>query len=458
MPMLSADVEVSAEIGPDHAQETITSLRAAGLNLKPAPSPNVRPIILICNGICDNDAQRVLEHARRQRGRVLVITMAAAPPSAEQVWRLIEAGAGDVLHWHDAARMPPDTCARLARWQMIDQLADEALSAHGVVGRSPAFLASIRQLVEAAYFTDDSILITGETGTGKELASRLVHALDRKRSGNPLILVDAGAIVPALSGSEFFGHERGAFTGAAVARKGAFAEADGGVIFLDEVGELPPDLQVQLLRVLQEKRYKRVGGNIWHHTDFRLVAATNRDLRVEVQEGRFRRDLYYRLAVWSIELPPLAERGEDILPLAEHFLGRELKAGDAAAPPPVLSPAVRAYLQLRPYPGNIRDLQQLCMQMRGRHVGSPIYTAGDIPQTASAAGSILDWQRGVFEEGIRQAIESGNSLKDITAAAADTAVRLALAGAGTGEASRRLKVTPRAIQLRRQRGGRETPA
>jgi DNA-binding NtrC family response regulator len=122
----------------------------------------------------------------------------------------------------------------------------------------------------------------------------------------------------------------------------------------------------------------------------------------------------------------------------------------APAATPVLSPVVHAYLQLRAYPGNIRDLQQLCIQMRGRHVGSPIYTAGDIPQTASAAGSILDWQRGVFEEGVRQAIESGNSLKDITAAAADTAVRLALAGAGTCEASRRLKVTPRALQLRRK--------
>src|SRR5262249_683962 len=148
----------------------------------------------------------------------------------------------------------------------------------------------------------------GESGTGKELIARLIHDLDSRPGKPPLVVVDCTTIVPGLSGSEFFGHERGAFTGAINTRDGAFALANGGTLFLDEIGELPQPMQAELLRVIQERKYKRVGSNAWQHTDFRLVSATNMDLESGVAKGAFRGDLYYRIAGWVCRTPPLRER------------------------------------------------------------------------------------------------------------------------------------------------------
>jgi transcriptional regulator with GAF, ATPase, and Fis domain len=244
-----------------------------------------------------------------------------------------------------------------------------------MVGGSQVWKLALRQIVEAACYTQEPVPLTGETGTGKELAANLIHSLDARRSKYDLVVLDCTTIVPDLSGSELFGHERGAFTGAISARDGAFAVADRGVLFLDEVGELPLGLQVQLLRVLQERTYKRVGSNSWHATDFRLVCATNRDLQHEVMRGRFRRDLYYRLASWKIHLPPLSERKEDILPLVYHYL----QDGQAEGNRLTLDQAVEAYLVSRSYPGNVRDLKNLTLRLKARSAGSGRITLGDIP-------------------------------------------------------------------------------
>jgi transcriptional regulator with GAF, ATPase, and Fis domain len=190
------------------------------------------------------------------------------------------------------------------------------------------------------------------------------------------VILDCTTIVPELSGSEFFGHERGAFTGAFTSRDGAFALANGGSLFLDEVGELPMGLQSQLLRVVQEHTYKRVGGNVWQHTDFRLICATNRDLLQCVTRGEFRADLYYRIADWVINMPPLRERREDILPLARHFLQKLRHENEL----PILDAPVRDYLLRRDYPGNVRDLRQLVARITFRHVGPGPVTVGDIPE------------------------------------------------------------------------------
>jgi transcriptional regulator with GAF, ATPase, and Fis domain len=446
--MLCAAMEASADVEAQYLGAIGTQLERAGVvAVRSGEAAPDRPLIFVVARFLPEHQARLAEW-RQDRRRVLVLMLIDRPPPATLVWQLIQAGAGDVVHWEAGGRAIAAMRARLGRWHAVDRLVAETVRQQRVIGRSRSFLDTLQSLVEAARFTDDPVLVTGETGTGKELAARLVHALDATRAKRPLTLVDAGAIVPTLSGSEFFGHERGAFTGAQTARDGAFAAAHGGVLFLDEVGELPLDLQVQLLRVIQEKRFKRVGGNTWHDTDFRLVAATNRDLWAEVEAGRFRRDLYYRLAVWTIDLPPLRDRSEDILPLAEHFLATT--NGSSASP--IVTPAVRAYLMERPYPGNIRDLQQLCRQMRGRHVGDTPYSAGDVP-TPPAIGHTGDWHTGSFEQGIRHAIEAGAALKDITSAAAETAVRLALeeGAASTAVAAQRLQVTPRALQLRRRR-------
>jgi transcriptional regulator with GAF, ATPase, and Fis domain len=318
-----------------------------------------------------------------------------------------------------------------------------------LVGTSQAWRCLLRQIIEVARFTDASVLIMGETGTGKELLARLIHELDPRTPKRELALVDCTTIVPELSGSEFFGHERGAFTGAVSPRESAFALADGGTLFLDEVGELPPGLQAQLLRVVQEHTYKRVGGNTWQHADFRLVCATNRDLLAGVKQGEFRSDLYYRIAGWVFKTPPLRERREDILPLAQHFLA-QLHPGKQ---PPDFDVPVRDYLLQRDYPGNVRDLRQLVWRIGHRHVGPGPITAGDIPEDERLVygTAFKDWRSAHFESAIRHALAIGVGLKKISQAAADAAIRIAVAEeeGNLQRAAKRLDVTDRALQLRR---------
>ena len=231
----------------------------------------------------------------------------------------------------------------------------------------------MRDVVEVGFFSDVNVLLCGESGTGKELAAQLIHSLDQRPGKAELVVVDCTTIIPSLSGSELFGHERGAFTGAVAPRDGAFALADGGTLFLDEVGELPLALQAELLRVVQDGAYKRVGSNRWQRSGFRLVCATNRDLSAECEAGRFRTDLFFRLAAATIRMPALRERPQDILCLAERFLAGR----DGAAP--ALSAPVRELLQARGYPGNVRDLKQLMARIGLRHVGPGPVTVGDVP-------------------------------------------------------------------------------
>ncbi len=190
-----------------------------------------------------------------------------------------------------------------------------------------------------------------------------------------MVVLDCSTVVPALSGSEFFGHEKGAFTGAAAARAGAFELADGGTLFLDEVGELPIPLQAELLRVIQEGTFKRVGSNTWRKSRFRLICATNRDLAAERAGGTFRNDFYHRIAGCRLHLPSLRERPEDIMPLFRHFF-REAGPGRDA---PHLEAAVRDLLVGRDYPGNVRDLRSLALRIGHRYLGTGVVTVGDVP-------------------------------------------------------------------------------
>lgn len=293
-------------------------------------------------------------------------------------WPLLRAGASDVLAWDASATPAEDVVRRLRRWAAVDRLVASPLATDNLVGAGAAWQLLLREIVEMAAFGDASVLITGESGTGKELVARLVHALDPRRGDEQLVLLDCTTIVPSLAGSEFFGHEKGVFTGALASRDGAFALADRGTLFLDEVGELTPDLQAELLRVVQEGTYKRVGSNDWRTTGFRLVCATNRELRTEEGERRFRSDLYHRIAAWTCRLPSLRERTEDILPLARHFL-REAGRSDGSPAAEDFDPAVQRLLTERHYPGSIRELRQLVGRMARRHVGTGPISAGDVP-------------------------------------------------------------------------------
>jgi DNA-binding NtrC family response regulator len=217
-------------------------------------------------------------------------------------------------------------------------------------------MAQVRKLVEGVAPSEATVLVMGQSGTGKELIARMVHNLSLRREGS-FIAVHCAALAENLLESELFGHERGAFTGAVSARKGRFELADGGTIFLDEVGEISPSVQVKLLRVLQEREFERVGGTKSISVDVRIIAATNRDLKEEVAAGRYREDLYYRLNVFPIILPPLADRREAILPLAEYFLKKFVVASGKTIDR--FTAEARTAMENYHWPGNVRELQNV---------------------------------------------------------------------------------------------------
>jgi len=224
-----------------------------------------------------------------------------------------------------------------------------------LVGRSLAMVELSKQLGRAAA-SSLNVLITGESGTGKELVARAIHD-NSARAKAPFVTVNAAAIPRELLESELYGHEKGAFTSAAVRHRGKFEQADGGTLFLDEIGELPIELQAKLLRAIQERSIDRVGGERSQPVDVRVIAATNAELERLVQEGRFRGDLYYRLSVLLLHLPPLRDRPEDLLPLAEHFLDRH--AGILVGRRVHLGAGAEAILRAHPWPGNVRELENV---------------------------------------------------------------------------------------------------
>jgi DNA-binding NtrC family response regulator len=268
--------------------------------------------------------------------------------------------------WVGAVRVqsgvvPPNSILKLGKTTLrLGQGEPLTLALHkeqelaGLRGQSPEMRRLMAQLQRAAG-RDASVLLVGESGTGKELCARALHDLGPRRD-KPFVTLDCGALSPTLIASELFGHEKGAFTGADRARTGAFSEAHGGTLFLDEIGELPPPLQTTLLGVLERGRFKRVGGHAEIAVDVRVVSATNRDLRAEVNAGSFRLDLYYRVAVVCLSVPPLREHPDDVPLLVEHFLrecGHNGPVEEVVAPP-----TLQSWMQHR-WPGNVRELRNL---------------------------------------------------------------------------------------------------
>ena len=404
--------------------------------------------VILTEAPASTGAELVRDLGQRRGCRICVVVLSGGESDRRHHWGLLRAGASEVL----SGACEPDSvaalAARLRRWHEVDRLVRSPLVRENLIGTSPVWQGFLRALVEAAVFTEFPILLMGESGTGKELAARLVHSLDPRPDKKDVVILDCTTITPELSGSEFFGHERGAFTGATGPRNGAFALADGGTLFLDEIGELPLSMQAQLLRVVQERQFKRVGGNQWLRTRFRLVCATNRVLHDEVQADRFRADLYYRIATCVLHLPPLRERPDDIIPLARHFLSEATSAN----PPSEIGPAVQQLLQARRYPGNVRELRQLMGRIAARHVGSEV-TVGDIPESEWPEGDLdqVPWTGDAFESAIRHALCLGVKLKDIGQAATETAIRIAVGDedGNLQRAAKRLGVTDRALQMRR---------
>jgi DNA-binding NtrC family response regulator len=341
-----------------HAAEALNGSKAALARLEQAAGEG-KPFDLVVTDLRmpPPDGLALLAEVRRRWPATEVILMTAHGDETTAV-AAMRAGAYDYLK--KDPRVDPDEIqlrierlldARTGRAER-DRLGREveALRAGtlAVIGQSEA-LRQATQLAMKVAPTDATVLIRGESGTGKDLLARALHFAS-PRSAGPWVKVNCGAIPENLLESELFGHEKGAFTGAVARKLGRFEQADGGTIFLDEIGELSPALQVKLLQVLEDKAFVRVGGNETRTVDVRIVAATNRDLEEAVSDGRFREDLFYRLNVFPVALPPLRERRGDLEPLVHHFLGK------AGSPPDKITPEGYRTLAAYPFPGNVREL------------------------------------------------------------------------------------------------------
>ncbi len=371
--LIDDDVFLPAQIRQalSASRAEITSARtgAAGLDHVRSSPPD---LVLLGLRLPDESGFAVYEEIRAIDALLPVIFLASAT-DADSAIEAIRRGACDYLcEPFDARRLQQAVVEALSvaadRGHLADIPSDDAEYDGGgsFIGRSQAIL-EVCKAIGLVSAQDVAVLITGETGTGKEVAARALHR-HSGRAAAPFLALNCAAIPENLLESELFGHERGAFTGADRRSVGKFEQCNGGTILLDEIGDMPPHLQAKILRLLQEQVFQRVGGNENIRTDVRVIAATHRDLRALMAEGKFRADLFYRLAVCTISLPPLRERGDDLLLLAHHFLtryGREL-GRDVRD----IAPEAMAQLCAYPWPGNVRELQsvmkQALLRARGR--------------------------------------------------------------------------------------------
>ncbi len=308
-----------------------------------------------------------------------------------------------------------------------------------LIGVSAA-MRNIQKLIGRAASTATTVLITGESGVGKELVARAIHRHGGRRS-KEFVAINCAAIPEALLESELFGHEKGAFTGAGERRKGLFQAAEGGTLLLDEIGDMAPPLQAKVLRAIDERKVLPVGATRAVPIDLRIIAATHRDLPKLITEGRFRQDLYYRLAVLQIDMPPLRERRDDILPIAEHFLGM------LADPPRVLTPAAAAKLQGHDWPGNARELRN-AIERAVVMTRTPVLDATDLRLTETAPSGRTDT---IADQG-------SCTLGDAVARLEARMIRDSLSGAGgnRAEAARRLGIRRQLLYAKMRQHGIES--
>ena len=345
-------------LNPDFEVEFYTTGKECLNNLHKNPS-----IITLDYSLPDMPGQEVLEQIRKHDPNINVIMVSAQEKIGTAV-ELLKAGAYDyITKDHDTKERLLNSINHARNKQSlireIDHLKKEISEKYefekSIIGSSPS-LKKVFTLLEKAITSTISVSITGETGTGKELIAKAIH-YNSKRKNQPFIAVNIAAIPSELIKSELFGHEKGAFTGALTRRIGKFEEAEGGTIFLDEIGEMEPSLQAKLLRVLQEREVSRIGSNQLIKLDVRIITATHRDLGQEVKEGRFREDLYYRLLGLPIHLPPLRERGNDIILIAKYFLDQFSKENQL--PKFRIQESAQKKLMEYPFPGNIRELKSI---------------------------------------------------------------------------------------------------
>lgn len=327
-------------------------------------SPCCAAVVSLGSHLTDDAVvSRIIPRMRQAGLTVIAHEQGVHSWSLGQRCRVLLAGASCVLDSEETGfsrelrRIMTESIARKTRELAGKGRLHELMRSFGIVGESDAIEVAFRQALRASDFSDLAVLITGESGTGKELMARAIHQLDPKRCTGPFVAINCGAVSSGLAESELFGHSRGAFTGADRDRKGLVRAADGGVLFLDEIGELGSDLQAKLLRVLQDHRITSVGTDHEVRVDVRVIAATNRNLELMMERGQFRVDLFHRLNMLSVHLPPLRDRVADLKPLVDNLLIR-YQAGAALEPCSVDREFIEALAQLD-LPGNVRQLENI---------------------------------------------------------------------------------------------------
>jgi transcriptional regulator with GAF, ATPase, and Fis domain len=377
---------------------------------------------------------------------IIIIVTKNEPASKELITALMLKGIRDIYFWNTEKQFAEYITETINRLDEINGILESPLVKNNLIGNSAKWKKFLTRLIEAALYTGGACLLSGETGSGKELAARLIHTLDSRKNKKDLITVDCTTIVTDLAGSEFFGHEKGAYTNAINSREGAFALANNGTLFLDEIGDLPLTLQAELLRVVQEGSYKKVGSNTWQKTSFRLVSASHKNLHQLAAANAFRYDLFYRISDFEIEVPSLHERAEDIPVLARYFLQQCCGGKDV----PGFDDNLMEVLVNRAYPGNVRELKQLIKRIALRHVNHTKITPGDLPAEEwlkiKSPGTIKETD--TFFTSYQRAILGGAKLKDIKDKAMNDAINAAieLSNGNKSVAAKKLGITVRAIQ------------
>lgn len=375
-------------LNPDFEVEFFTSGKECLNNLHKNPT-----VVTLDYSLSDMPGEKVLNEIRSHDPDISVIIVSAQEKIGTAV-ELLKLGAFDYITKDQDTKDRLINAINHARKKtslirQIDHLKKEISQKYefekSIIGTSPA-IRKVFTLLEKACTTNISVSVSGETGTGKELVAKAIH-YNSRRKNKPFVAVNLAAIPRELLESELFGHEKGAFTGAVSRRVGKFEEADGGTIFLDEIGDMEQSLQTKMLRVLQEREVTRIGGNQVIKLDVRIISATHKDLAEEVKAGRFREDLYYRLLGLPIPLPPLRERGNDVILIARHFVDQFAK--DNQMTPFKISADAQAKLLQYPFPGNIRELKSI-VELAAVMAGEPEIKGADISfNTATRIESFL---------------------------------------------------------------------
>lgn len=434
------------------AEKFLLQLRKSGIETADwEPNCTARYGLVLLDNSEDIISLKSFLHLQLHPGsrKVIAVFMGPDRVNAATVIELMRLGIAYFYYYSLLEKEPEIIVEKISRWKTIDSIIRSPMVKNTVAGKSDLLRDLLASIAEAALYSESPILLMGERGSGKELFARLVHELDGRRPKGSLTLLDCSTIRPELSGSEFFGHEKGAFTGAESSREGAFALAHQGSLFLDEIGELPPSMQGELLRVIQEGVYKKLGGNTWRETRFRLVSATNRLLEIECEEGRFRSDLYDRVAAICFRIPPLRERKEDIPYIMQHCLQNKL-----GPQIPQVEDEVYEYLQQLDYRGNVRELLHIINRMLLRYSGKGPLSLGDIadlkPLNETETTRQAWHESTALTNCIRQALEEGKELKGIEEQVKDLATRVAFAMTGNYKnVSTLLGVSERWVQLQR---------